>query len=121
MRKHDRNDETHQRKTPQSKLPRVDFPVWVGSTGYIIWPDKNVLPTCGYTLDEIGRTVGVVDGIRFFQRYTGNCMLVANMGREDDRYDRYDHFTTLSQDEKEVLRNKLLSSDVGKNIKGSEE
>ncbi len=73
----------------------------VGSTGYIIWPEENDLPTFGYTLDEIGRTVGVVGGIRFFQRYTGNCMLVSDMGKEDG------FFTCLTEDDEDVLRTKL--------------
>ena len=86
----------------KEKLPRVDFPVRVGSTGYIIW--SNDLPTRGYTLDEVGRMVGVVDEIRFFQRYTGNCMLVAHMGREDGC------FCCLTQEDKDLLRNKLNAS-----------
>ena len=94
-------DETEMMSLIKEKLPRVNFPVKVGSTGYIIWPDKNVLPTCGYTLDEIGRMVGVVDEIRFFQRYTRNCMLVANMGKDGD------YFTCLTQEEKGILQSKL--------------
>ena len=94
-------DSTEMMSLIKRELPKIDFPVRVGSTGYIIWPDKSVLPKYGYTLDEIGRTVGVVDEIRFFQRYTGNCMLVASMGRKDD------HFTTLTQEDKDTLRNKV--------------
>nr|QBK85713.1 MAG: hypothetical protein LCMAC101_03080 [Marseillevirus LCMAC101] len=94
-------------KLIKEKLPRIDFPVRVGSTGYIIWPNDNVLPTYGYTLDEIGRTVGIVDEIRFFQRYTENCMLVGDMGREEMR-----HFATFTQDEKDILLN-ILNDIVG--------
>ncbi len=64
-------DETVMMRLIKEKLPKVDFPVKVSSTGYIIWPDKSVLPPYGYTLDEIGRTVGVVDEIRFFSDIQG--------------------------------------------------
>jgi hypothetical protein len=87
----------------KEKLPRIDFPVRIGSTGYIIWPSKDDLPSAGYTLDETGRTVGVIDGIRFFQRYTRNCMLVSDMG-EDGSF-----FTSLSEDDKRILNEKLMN------------
>jgi hypothetical protein len=94
--------ETKMMELIKRKLPKVNFPVRTGSTGYIIWPETSELPVAGYTLDEIGRTVGVIDGIRFFQRYTGCCMLVSHMGK-----DEYDYFTSLSEDDKKLLEEKL--------------
>lgn len=99
----------------KESLPKIDFPVNVGATGYIIWPDESVLPRYGYTLDEIGRTVGVMDEIRFFQRYTGNCMLMAYMGGEYK-----DYFTSLTQEDKDLLKSKLLLI-RSKNIEESED
>ena len=49
----------------EEKLPRLDFPVKIGSTGYIVWANDDDLPSYGYTLDKAGRIVGIVDEIRF--------------------------------------------------------
>lgn len=62
----------------KQQLPRVDFNPIVGWTGYIIWPDD--LPTSsGWTLDEVGRLVGYVGNIRFFQRYVNRCSIVISI------------------------------------------
>jgi hypothetical protein len=75
------------------KIPKTNVKVMVGSTGYIIWPED--FPDNHYTLDKIGRTVGKIDGIRFFQRYTSKGFLVS------DR--REDFFTSMSPEEKEDI------------------
>lgn len=99
----------------EEKLPIIDFPVSIGSTGYIVWPKDDDLPECGYTFDEVGRLVGLVDEIRFFQRYTGNYMLVGDMGREETR-----HFHVLPQEDEDILRDRLNICN-GEYIKGSED
>jgi hypothetical protein len=95
--------ETEMMTLIKEKLPKVDFPVRTGATGYIIWPKMSELPPAGHTLDETGRTVGIVGGIRFFQRYTRSCMLVSDMGKGGD------FFTTLSDEDKKILREKLVN------------
>ncbi len=87
----------------KEKLPIVDFPISVGSTGYIIWPSEEELPSNGRSFDEVGRIVGIVDRMRFFQRYTGSCMLMANTAG----YTEPDSFNSLSCDEKPLFIDKL--------------
>lgn len=84
----------------KTKLPNIKFPVEVGSTGYINWPNSNELPERGWTLDTLGRLVGVVGKFRFFQRYTNSCRLV---GSVDGSY-----FTDFTQEELSEL-DSLLS------------
>ena len=81
-------------KLIKQKLTKVNFTVEVGNTGYIEW--EKIFPDNCYTLDEIGRTVGSVNGVRFFKRYTGTCMLVADIGKNN-------MFRTLSDEEVDNL------------------
>jgi hypothetical protein len=78
-------------------VPKTDVEVKVGSTGYIIWPKD--FPDNRYTLDEVGRTVGKVDGIRFFQRYTSRAMVVS------DGQDGY--FGCMPESEEKQIRSYL--------------
>jgi len=82
-------------KTIKEKIPKTRVEVKVGFTGYIIWPEY--FPDNHYTLDEIGRTVGKIDGIRFFQRYTSSGFLVS------DRREGGDYFTSMSSEEKKDI------------------
>ena len=98
----------------KEKLPRIDIDVEVGSTGYIIWPSADTFSTCGYSFDEIGRVVGILDGMRFFQRYTGSCMLVA-----DIYYPDREHFITFTLDDRITFVNDLHACYIA--IKGAAE
>ncbi len=62
----------------KTQVPKVDFEVKIGSTGYVTWPKADALPSRGWTTDEIGRLVAVIDGKRYFQRYTNNCKMLTN-------------------------------------------
>jgi hypothetical protein len=56
-------------KYSQEKLPKVDLPIKVGGTGYIQLTGSPSV-TRGWTKDEVGRMVVIVDDVLVFQRYT---------------------------------------------------
>lgn len=66
------------------KLIRRKLNFYVGSTGYIEW--NEIIPTGMYCwdIDELGRFVGIVDNIWFFQRYTNGDILVWTPINRDD-------------------------------------
>lgn len=79
----------------REKIPRVDFNPIIGSTGYIVWPNK--LPTeSGWTLDEVGRLVGYVNNIRFFQRHVHSCHIVISVDGEPFGSPSSDEITLLN-------------------------
>lgn len=84
-------------------LPRVNFVVSVGSTGYIQWPSDKELPERGWTLDSLGRLVGILGKYRFFQRYTNNCRLVGDINRDG-------YFTCFSEEDLKELDSLLFSA-----------
>lgn len=60
-----------------AKLPRVDFEFTIRPDGYIKF-GKN-LPAKGWTLDEFGRTVGVINDVKFFQRHSNHSLVISNI------------------------------------------
>jgi hypothetical protein len=83
----------------REKIPRIDFPISINSKGYIIWPPEKELPPKGWTLDSLGRLVGVLGKIRFFQRYTNSFFLIGDF----DRDSFFTKFTKEDLDEIDLL------------------
>ena len=67
----------------QQKLPKQQFPVHVGWTGYIERDsDDGLTPTYCWMMDSVGRFVAIIGDKLIFQRYqNGDVMMWGNVDR----------------------------------------